>query len=523
MRHSILLFAVIALAPRLATAQDWPDFASPARAVGGGENDAGLIVAIERYSNVPGVQGAKANGLAWFDYLVCTRKTPVDRVHMLFNDQATRERILKEASWVASSVRKGGQVWFIFIGHGAPVHNGKEPAFLGYDVQQAVDSLEARGVTLSEVSSRLQSSEASRIVIISDACFFGRLPDGASIVKNLQPLVVTQVSPLADPRFLVLTAAKGNQFAGPLPGLGRPAFSYLLLGALRGWADKDKDGNVTASEARDFTAMVIKTLVRDREQDPDLVGDEGFVLGKSPGEPGPDLAGLARRQVQGDNTFRVTELAPLPTVTVPKALETSVGAMDFRNVDVETMEQYDRVVRLDESNPRPGEEEDLAKKKAQAWKELAQRAPSLREQALRRASEWEEHARQLRALKETRPARINARERDWANLVRLLDLEAIPWERKRMWAEEFVEAYGTTLPDNPYCFLLKRYFELRTAGHECELVPYGYVLIPPGTFWMGSPDSEPGRYSDEGPVHQVAIEHSFLLSATEVTQKQWKD
>jgi hypothetical protein len=47
----------------------------------------------------------------------------------------------------------------------------------------------------------------------------------------------------------VLSAGKGDQFAGPLPGLGRPAFSWLVLGALRGWGDADRDGTVTAREA----------------------------------------------------------------------------------------------------------------------------------------------------------------------------------------------------------------------------------------------------------------------------------
>jgi formylglycine-generating enzyme required for sulfatase activity len=39
---------------------------------------------------------------------------------------------------------------------------------------------------------------------------------------------------------------------------------------------------------------------------------------------------------------------------------------------------------------------------------------------------------------------------------------------------------------------------------------------------MGSPDSEPGRDGDEGPVHEVTIRQPFFLKATEVTQGEWK-
>jgi len=48
------------------------------------------------------------------------------------------------------------------------------------------------------------------------------------------------------------------------------------------------------------------------------------------------------------------------------------------------------------------------------------------------------------------------------------------------------------------------------------------VLVMPGEFVMGSPDSEPGRKSDEGPQHRVRLTRAFYLGATEVTQAQWR-
>jgi formylglycine-generating enzyme required for sulfatase activity len=47
------------------------------------------------------------------------------------------------------------------------------------------------------------------------------------------------------------------------------------------------------------------------------------------------------------------------------------------------------------------------------------------------------------------------------------------------------------------------------------------VAIPGGTFWMGSPDSEPRRYSDESPQHQVTVQ-PFFLSQYPITQGQWR-
>ncbi len=43
------------------------------------------------------------------------------------------------------------------------------------------------------------------------------------------------------------------------------------------------------------------------------------------------------------------------------------------------------------------------------------------------------------------------------------------------------------------------------------------VVIPAGTFMMGSPDGEEGRFNNEGPVHRVNFERGFAISRTEIT------
>jgi formylglycine-generating enzyme required for sulfatase activity len=47
------------------------------------------------------------------------------------------------------------------------------------------------------------------------------------------------------------------------------------------------------------------------------------------------------------------------------------------------------------------------------------------------------------------------------------------------------------------------------------------VLIPAGTFTMGSPGNEPGRNSDEV-QHQVTLTHAMYVSKYEVTQSEWQ-
>jgi formylglycine-generating enzyme len=45
--------------------------------------------------------------------------------------------------------------------------------------------------------------------------------------------------------------------------------------------------------------------------------------------------------------------------------------------------------------------------------------------------------------------------------------------------------------------------------------------IPAGRFWMGSPETEDGRYDNEGPRHEVELTSGYWLGETPVTQALW--
>ena len=57
--------------------------------------------------------------------------------------------------------------------------------------------------------------------------------------------------------------------------------------------------------------------------------------------------------------------------------------------------------------------------------------------------------------------------------------------------------------------------------YEKNSIRMEFALIPPGSFQMGSPTSEPGRSDDEGPV-SVTLTRPYWLGRTEVTRGQWK-
>jgi sulfatase modifying factor 1 len=67
------------------------------------------------------------------------------------------------------------------------------------------------------------------------------------------------------------------------------------------------------------------------------------------------------------------------------------------------------------------------------------------------------------------------------------------------------------------------FFSISVSGFEklyTNTLGMTFVMIPPGSFIMGSPPEEPFRGNSEI-RHQVTISKSFYMQTTEVTVKQW--
>ena len=55
---------------------------------------------------------------------------------------------------------------------------------------------------------------------------------------------------------------------------------------------------------------------------------------------------------------------------------------------------------------------------------------------------------------------------------------------------------------------------------DCSTCPE-MVVVPAGSFMMGSPDVEDGRTASEGPVHRVTMAEPFAAGVYEVTFEEW--
>jgi len=89
------------------------------------------------------------------------------------------------------------------------------------------------------------------------------------------------------------------------------------------------------------------------------------------------------------------------------------------------------------------------------------------------------------------------------------------------------DGQANSAPDEVVVTVLEPTGPSRRTGETITVdLPGGGIMelvwIESGTFTMGSPSSEPGWFSNEGPQHQVTISRGFYLGKYELTQGQWE-
>ncbi len=495
-----LLAVVLVVLPAASVQPLWPDLSTTPPSEGGGRLDAALLVGIEDYSYVADVPGAVANVDDWYAWLKYTRELPLGSVVVLRDLDATRETILSEAAEAARRVGDGGTLWFVFVGHGAPSRDGRDGLLLGMDTQQTADSVYARGVSQTELLTSLEGGVQEQTLVVLDTCFSGRGFTGDALVSNLQPLVPRYEAPTSTG--LILSAGQSNEFAGPLPGAARPAFSYLLLGALRGWGDLDSDGAVTADEAVRYARGALVELVRDRRQTPQLHGPEPSAVLSRGREQGPDLAAMV--------------LGGASSGMAGGSAGGAVAIIDVVDLDIQA--------RVAEAERLRRQREELERQEAELQRQEA---------ALRREQQEERRRRLDAAETELR----DAAESDWLALAPLMDGGGPE-------AQDVVQAYvhkydtaGVTVEGETTRVEIVQVDEARrwldrvadsvvpsAAGVGDSVTDrYGYsmVRLEPGEFWMGSPQGNEARAADEN-RHHVRLTQAFIIGQTEVTQELYE-
>ncbi len=280
--------AAISVAPQTYAQSSLPDVNQPLRTGVKAPNDAAVVVSIEKYPLLDdqyGVPYATQDGDGFEHFLTYTVGVPMANLHRLQDKSATAAQI-QDAFDAALSEARGGTVWFYFAGHGAASPKDRNQLVLGADTPMSERHMAEHAVVLRTLQEKIASSQVDRAVFIIDACSvsFGKrfaVPINLTLQANSKPIVIW-------------SAASEGEKSGPLEKAKHGAFTYAALGALRGWADGEldgqKDGTVTSDEAQAFVKRFLKEQGV-REQTPKMLSTRNHKL-----------------------ATRVKENAPAPTV-----------------------------------------------------------------------------------------------------------------------------------------------------------------------------------------------------------------
>jgi len=179
----------------------------------------------------------------------------------------------------------------------------------------------------------LEQLEAVSITVYLDACFSGESDQGM-LIRSASPVFVQASLPETTAGLTVLTAASANQVASWDEETQHGLFTYHLLQALQGEADKapfgDGDGRVTMAEARAYL-----------DEEMTYAAQRRFGRIQNASARGADDALLG---VATDAPAQVAALAPAFEV---KALEDTLYTLKNANVRSGPGTEYEQVERLE--------------------------------------------------------------------------------------------------------------------------------------------------------------------------------
>jgi hypothetical protein len=279
--------------------------------------DAAVVVGISDYDALPAIPGAADVATGWFSFLTTKRGIPGEHVHLLRDGQATREEVQAAIAAATTQVKAGGTLWFVFIGHGAPDLSSGDGLLLGADTRAKETSVTSRGLSRGAIVSALQRGKQKRTLVVLDACFSGLTPDGSNELVP-QMMATIPLKRLTTTTTMTVLSSSSTA-AGPLPGRREPAFSSLLLGAMRGWGDSNNDAVVDVDEAFAFADQRLVDLVRDRDQRPSRSGPS-FVLAVNATERAPSF----------NTVVAARDEAPAPAPATPAPAPAKADAVEDR-------------------------------------------------------------------------------------------------------------------------------------------------------------------------------------------------
>ncbi|MGQ9632169.1 MAG: PEGA domain-containing protein [bacterium] len=245
-----------------------------------------LVIGISRYQKLPPDQQLKyadRDARIFYDFLASPQGggfVPEREIVLLTNEEATYPRVMQEIGKIVQRADKEDLVYIYFAGHGF-VDENKEPWLLTYDSDP--DNPYGVSISMEYLNTIVEGKIRSKhLVLVTDACHSGSIGAPGRRVggENLINRYLTELG-RAENSLLNISASKPQElsFEEEKWGGGHGVFTYNLVRGLRGEADRDRNGIVTATELQLYVMNKVSEETGFR-QNPEFKGnyDSDLVL-----------------------------------------------------------------------------------------------------------------------------------------------------------------------------------------------------------------------------------------------------
>ncbi|HEV2991212.1 MAG TPA: caspase family protein [Candidatus Angelobacter sp.] len=259
-----------------------------------------VVIGVSRYKDrgIPALQFADRDAQAVRDFLLSANggQFAPEKIMYLVNEEANLKNIRTALYTFLTAARKEDMVFIYYAGHGSPDPNDRRNLYLlPYDTE--IYNMGGTAFPMWEIQDVFSRIiKAQRIVTLTDACHSAGISgDSAVVASGPRPSIGQRRDLQFEPapnghgnnlfnqymaryagegRKAVLTASDISELSmeGELWGGGHGVFTYFVLEGLKGKADRNNDGVVTAGELFDYVRDQVALATKQRQNPTALAG-----------------------------------------------------------------------------------------------------------------------------------------------------------------------------------------------------------------------------------------------------------
>lgn len=266
-----------------------------------------VVIGISHYQSrrIPALENADKDAQDFIDFLKSPQGGKLDDESsvVLLNEQATLANINRALSSFLTRPQPQDTVVIYIAGHGEHDHNDQRNPYL-LTSDSNLDDMEATAYRMYELPGVYKHTiKAKRVITFADTChsfgFSGAMNEGPRKVNNLVSQYLERSASEGERAFISASDVSEEAQEGPQWGGGHGVFTYYLLKGLKGDADRNHDGVVTAGELFSYLSSAVPQATQGSQNPRAVLGSaSGLPLSllRPSGKPAqqPSHSGLAQ-------------------------------------------------------------------------------------------------------------------------------------------------------------------------------------------------------------------------------------